>query len=113
MYALRDFQSEYGKVASIYGGGRTTLGQWSSEEPTNTSGLDISPRNLSSPVFALFITGRFVVIGPYVSALHGPSIGHFSAGRIVFDQSGRLRHVQLWRRQKVATPAFGPALDGR
>lgn len=111
--AIQGFEGEYGKVSTIYGEDTSTLGAWAEAEPNNTSGLDTSDPNSDSMVVALFITGDFTVTGPYSFKLGGPVIREFSAGRIVFDDAGKLRNIQLWSEAKPSTPALGSDFDDK
>jgi len=110
--ALSEFQAAYGPVKETYGVARSTLDDWGKDEPNNTSGLDKSSEKADTAVWAIFVSGDFVVEGPPPSWNHGnPIISTYSSGRLVVDETGDVLSVQLWTNPRSADTPFGETFD--
>lgn len=109
-WALGQFAGEYGEVARVYGQASSTMAEWREVEPSNTSGLEVAPRESTELVYAVFVLGDFLVVGPIRAGSPQPKHS-YTAGRIVFDSGGDALNVQLWGEQKEETPSFGSQLD--
>jgi hypothetical protein len=114
--AVTGFQGEYGKVEAIYAEAATTLAEWKTSEPNNGLSLAGLKGGETQPIYAMFVTGSFAVIGPAPHPARLSDAG-FDQGRLVFDETGEVLNVILWRAADkgppftTGEPAFGGAFD--
>lgn len=119
--ALTTFQGEYGDVSVVFASSAGTFGEWRQAEPSNTSGITAAAYPDDQAVYAVFVHGPFVVVGPVSSSFTGPITSSWDSGRIVFDDTSRVLGVRMWNSSSAISDspmstgqsAFDPAFDDR